>query len=534
MSSSSSPRRPPAAIDTTSASAPGSSNAAHRRQGRPSSGSYHVAAAAAAPAPHGEATHAEHTPGSANGRGGRSGPGTPGFSGDNGSGSGNETPSSNPRSARRGPYKCGRCGQPLKGHTCPFKDYAARSPHGGSMPYMGHAGMGMSPVRAMAPGGLFLPGASPMHMAAPYGASDGSGSAGPASSAAAASAAVATAAAASAAAASMMPLTLGATRVPLSPMLIHPQYAASRTGIQHRGADSDSEAGAGGVGRGAGTGTGAGTGATEDTSRLAALQLLSISKSAGVTPVDLSTDPLMRFMVRLSTNLGVPLATLDAVCRDEFGRALQAMPRESPTQQPEVDGGGGDALEGGRRQHHMSPRQTGANGHAGTNGGSMMTAAPAAKPGADNAGAEHGGRQPQLSATTVEFVRTLLMQKRLFVKDQNSGAEVALDGVSEVGGTLQFVFGTTLEEEDEEEGGGAVEDNLGSVANDVRGGHDQGEDDSAQPPVLAVAAPGHTNGHVQLDASPSTPKRTSKRGAHVGVEVVQPAKRSKAGSADTP
>jgi hypothetical protein len=412
--------------------------------------------------------------------------------------------------------------------------------------------MGMSPVRAMAPGGLFLPGASPMHMATPYGAGDGPGSAGPASSAAAASAAVATAAAASAAAASMMPMALGATRVPLSPMLIHPQYAARRVGMQHGGADSDSEASPAAAGRGIGAGMGAGTaaagtGSTEDTSRLAALQLLSISKSAGVTPVDLSTDPLMRFMVRLSTNLGVPLATLDAVCRDEFGLALQAMPRESPTQQPEVDGGsggggrggggggGGDAPEDGRRQHHMSPRQTGANGHAGTNGGSMMmmAAAPAAAPSADDA--EHGGRQPQLSATTVEFVRTLLLQKRLFVKDQNSGAEVALDGVSEAGGTLQFVFGTTLEEEEEED---AVADSMANVAQDVRDGDDQGEqeaDGSAQPPVLAVATPDHyTNGHAQLDASPSTPKRKSKRGAHVGVEVVQPAKRSKAGNADTP
>ena len=34
----------------------------------------------------------------------------------------------NGRIPKRGPYRCSRCGQMLKGHQCPFKDYSPRSP----------------------------------------------------------------------------------------------------------------------------------------------------------------------------------------------------------------------------------------------------------------------------------------------------------------------------------------------------------------------------------------------------------------------
>eukprot|EP00045_Choanoeca_perplexa_P005621 m.47357 g.47357 ORF g.47357 m.47357 type:complete len:448 (-) comp13218_c0_seq1:90-1433(-) len=34
----------------------------------------------------------------------------------------------NGRVPKRGPYRCSRCGQMLKGHQCPFKDYSPRSP----------------------------------------------------------------------------------------------------------------------------------------------------------------------------------------------------------------------------------------------------------------------------------------------------------------------------------------------------------------------------------------------------------------------
>eukprot|EP01147_Barroeca_monosierra_P007830 gene7830-665_t len=38
------------------------------------------------------------------------------------------TPTSSGRGSKRGPYRCGRCGQMLKGHSCPYKTYSSRSP----------------------------------------------------------------------------------------------------------------------------------------------------------------------------------------------------------------------------------------------------------------------------------------------------------------------------------------------------------------------------------------------------------------------
>ena len=450
----------------------------------------------------------------------------------NGSSSGNNTPSSNPRSAKRGPYKCGRCGQLLKGHSCPFKDY--NSPHAG-MPFMApQGGMGAaSPLGPMVQNGLFLPGASPMRMAAPYvmseapssGGAGGGGSGrsnghtigysnglgnglgngqphGPLPSAAALGSA------SSAGAGMVPPATAMMPGIPRSPMLLHPQFAA-------------------GAGAGAGAGAAADThnkaGQTEDTSRVAALQLLSISKSAGVSPVDLSTDPLMRFMVRLSTNLGVPLATLDAVCREELQHALQAMPAEG-------SGGAGD--NGAAASPGDGPAQrhgTAAGGSSMDNGaghGGAGGAAGAGDDGHDGDG-EAVQRQPQLSGTTVELVRTLLMQKRLFVKDQNSGAEVALDGVAEDGGTLQFVFGTSLEDEHGAEADASVDEADASVdeAGGVRGASlsfaGEGESRGGRAALNGRAA-------APLEGSPQTPTRSGKRGGRDGsVEVVQPAKRSK-------